>query len=454
MVAYTIMGIYVLIYREKENKSMFYKNIRFYYMEMEGEFTFMKERVFDSKSIVLENGLQLVTVKKQTELMAINIGVKVGALYEDEREKGISHFIEHMMFKGTKSRNNEELNNSLEALGGDYNAYTDYMCTVYSIVALKEEINRSIMILSDMIMNSNFPQEELEKERGVILAELKSSKDDVEDLSFRKINEIAFKNSGLRFDVLGKEDNIRKFTKKELNSYYNKYYIPNNCVLSIVSSLEHEEIETIVRKYFSSWDKKMLIEPQIISEGNKHIEAESYKIDIEQSTLLYLYTFHGLSEEEELALRVLNHRLGESSNSILFREVREKKGLAYDIYTNMDCSKYTKTLYIYTSTDEDNLDEAKQSIEQCVNSIKNRKIIFDEGTLELMKKIFKTSLISTLEDSSELSHYVLGQTIEERDIYEFIHEMECLKKMKSEDIYNVANKVLNNPTIHILKSEN
>ena len=161
---------------------------------------------FDVKKHKLENGLEVITIKKDTQISSINIGVKVGALNESLNEKGISHYIEHMLFKGTENRTFQKLNDDLEALGGEYNAYTDFSQTVYSISCLEDELKSAIEILSDMLICSKFPEEEIEKERGVILAEIRSSKDSVEDFSFKKINEVAFKNSSLRYDVAGLDE--------------------------------------------------------------------------------------------------------------------------------------------------------------------------------------------------------------------------------------------------------
>ena len=179
---------------------------------------------FDVKKHKLKNGLEIITIKKDTQISSINIGIKVGALNESISEKGISHYIEHMLFKGTKNRTFQKLNDDLEALGGEYNAYTDFSQTVYSISCLEEELKNGIEILSDMLLNSTFPSEEIEKERGVILAEIRSSKDSVEDFSFKKINEVAFKKSALRYDVAGPDENVKGFTREELINYYNKYY--------------------------------------------------------------------------------------------------------------------------------------------------------------------------------------------------------------------------------------
>ena len=129
-----------------------------------------------------------------------------------------------MLFKGTKTRNYEELNDALEFLGGEYNAYTDYTSTVYTISCLEEELKNAIEILGDMIINPEFDKRELEKERGVILAEIRSSKDDIEDLSFKRTNEIAFNKNPLRFDVAGLEKNVKSYKREDLLSYYKKYY--------------------------------------------------------------------------------------------------------------------------------------------------------------------------------------------------------------------------------------
>ena len=145
---------------------------------------------FDVKKHTLKNGLEVITINRDTQIAAINIGIKVGALYEKENERGISHFIEHVLFKGTHTRNDEQLNEELEALGGEYNAYTDYDATVYTRSCLTEEIENAVELLGDMIINPAFDKEEIEKERGVILSEIKTSKDDIEDFSFKNVNKI------------------------------------------------------------------------------------------------------------------------------------------------------------------------------------------------------------------------------------------------------------------------
>ncbi|MBM7834148.1 M16 family metallopeptidase [Clostridium sardiniense] len=408
---------------------------------------------FDIKKTMLKNGLKVITVKKDTKIASVNVGVGIGAMYEELNEKGISHFIEHMLFKGTSSRTNEELNEELECLGGEYNAYTDYDSTVYTISCLEEEIENGVVLLGDMLVKSNFPLEEIEKERSVILAEIRTSKDDIEDLSFKKTDEVAFERSHLRYDVIGIEENVNNFMREDLLAFYNENYGPNNSVVTIVSSFEHEKALKLIENSFGKWEKSNFRKKNVILEKNKKVEVTSYKNEIEQSTIVYLYTFNDLKKEDELSLRILNHRLGESANSLLFREVRENRGLAYDIFTHLDISKDSKVLYIYTSVGDEDVEEAKIAIDSVINDIHVGKIRFQNKDLEIMKKVHKTAVISTLEDSADLCNYVLHQELEDEDVLEFVKDMERINKIEKKQVYEVASKVLKDPTIHILRRD-
>lgn len=407
---------------------------------------------FDIKKHQLENGLEVLTIKKDTKIAALNVGVRVGSLYENINEKGISHFIEHMLFKGTTSRSFEELNDDLEFLGGEYNAYTDYTSTVYTVSCLEEELENAIEVLGDMLINPKFDKEEIEKERGVILAEMRSGKDDIEDFSFKRINDIAFKESPLKYDVAGLEENVKRYKREDLIKYYHKYYLANNTLITMVSSLDHNKAIEEIEKAFKDWNNGDKIENKVVEEKNLQAKEVTIKKNIEQNTIVYLYTFHDLDKDLELPLRILNHRLGESSNSLLFREVREKRGLAYDIYTSIDMTNSVKTLYIYTAVGEEDVEAAVRAIDETINGVKEGTLEIGDRDLELMKKVHKTAVISTLEDPSELSNYMLHQGLDKEDLYEFEKDMEKLDTLDIGRIQEVARKVLNNPTIHILKS--
>ena len=411
----------------------------------------MKRWTFDENTIILPNGLKVITIKKNTRLASINIGVNIGSLYEDEKELGMSHFVEHMLFKGTKNRSNEQLNRELEFLGGDYNAYTDYISTVYSITCLDEEFEKGIELLSDMVLNSSFDEKEMKKEKGVVLSEIKSDKDDIEDLSISRTHEYAFDKSALRNSIAGTEEHVKGFKRKQVYDFYKKYYTPDNCVIVTVSAFSHEQMQKIITDLFGKWEGKSHKKAKIIKEENKNIVKTTYKSQIEQGTVTYLYTFKEVCEKDKLPLKILSYKLAESSNSILFRELREERGLAYDVYSQMDLDENVNTMNIFTSVREESIDEVIEVIDKAILDIKNKDINFDEDMLCMMKKTHKTGVVSTLEDCSSLCSYVLVQSLAGKDITEFINSMEELETLTGEDIYRVCNKYLNKPTIHILK---
>ncbi|WP_283728018.1 M16 family metallopeptidase [Clostridium perfringens] len=411
----------------------------------------MKRWTFDENTIILPNGLKVITIKKDTRLASINIGVNIGSLYEDEKELGMSHFVEHMLFKGTKNRSNEQLNRELEFLGGDYNAYTDYISTVYSITCLDEEFEKGIELLSDMVLNSSFDEKEMKKEKGVVLSEIKSDKDDIEDLSISRTHEYAFDKSALRNSIAGTEEHVKRFKRKQVYDFYKKYYTPDNCVIVTVSAFSHEQMQKIITDLFGKWEGKSHKKAKIIKEENKDIVKTTYKSQIEQGTVTYFYAFKEVCEKDKLPLKILSYKLAESSNSILFRELREERGLAYDVYSQMDLDENVNTMNIFTSVREESIDEVIEVIDKAILDIKNKNINFDEDMLCMMKKTHKTGVVSTLEDCSSLCSYVLVQSLAGKDITEFINSMEELETLTGEDIYRVCNKYLNKPTIHILK---
>ena len=412
----------------------------------------MKIDTLDSKEYQLDNGLKIITIKKDTQIATVKLGVDVGPIDEKLDEKGISHFIEHMIFKGTKKRTNEMVNEDLEERGGSYNAYTTYTATAFTLSGLEEELEDSIEVLSDMIMNSTFPKEEFKKERSVIRAEIRNGIDDVEHMSYNKINDYAFSKSHLKYDIAGSEKLVNSFTREKLYDFYKKFYIPNNSVISIVSSYDHEQVEKLIKKHLAEWKRQDLIKDnEIVNEDNISVEKTSYKNDIEQNTILFLYTFHGLTDDEELALATLNYKLGESANSILFRELREKRGMAYDAYSDTDRTEHMKTLYIYTSVGEEDVEKAKATIENIIEGILNKTINIDEKSITHMKKVMKTGIISMIEDGDSLCNYVLHQKLAERNIDEFLYDLEALETIDTEKIYDVARKTFKNPTVHILR---
>ena len=405
------------------------------------------------KKHVLENGLTIIGEEiPYVKSISLGVWINAGSRIEDEEISGVSHFIEHMLFKGTRNRTSKQIASEIDNLGGQINAFTSKECTCYYVKLLDSHIDIGIDVLSDMILNSKFNEDDLDKERSVIIEELKMYEDSPEDLAYDLLTENIYKNDPLGMNIIGTEESLNRLNREKLLDYFNKYYVPNNSLITMVSSLSHDEAIKEIEKHFDNWEAKKLINLNIKDEKNKCVKKITTKENIELSTIVYLFTFYDLNKEDELALRILNHRLGESANSLLFREVRENRGLAYDIYSHLDITKNVKTLYIYTAVDEEDIEAASNAIEEIFRDIKTKKILIGDNDLNIMKKVHKTAVISTLEDSTELCSYILSQSLEGEDIFEFLKDMENLNNITADEIYEVANKVLNNPTIHILKS--
>lgn len=404
--------------------------------------------MIDFKQTELQNGLSLVTVKKSGELFSLNLAIKVGSLAETQNEKGICHFIEHMLFKGTDYDDNLSLNNKIERLGGDFNAYTDYISTVYSISALTEELDNGMEILRDMLVFPKFSGEDLEKEKGVILSELRSSLDDAEEITHRNLYHHAYVNSPLKYDVIGNENTISSFSPQMLKDFHRKYYLPNHAILVLVSDLAHEDAILKVENIFGAWKKDAERPFDLQFEKNLSGRHTSYK-DMEQSSLGILYTFT-MTEKEKLPLRILNYKLGVSGNSILFRELRENRGLAYDIYSDLDLTENIQNFLIYTQVPDESLDEAEELILSILNEVKEGKY-FQKDDLTIMKKVLKTSIFGTLDNIHDLSSFILEEMLNHEKPTMFEKDLEKLSDVTLEDIISVSRKVFEGPTIYRLR---
>ncbi|MFH5835947.1 M16 family metallopeptidase [Proteiniclasticum sp. C24MP] len=406
--------------------------------------------MIDYNKTVLENGITLVTVKKPGKLFSLNLAVKVGSLSESLEEKGICHVIEHMLFKGTEFDDNASLNSRIEYLGGDFNAYTDYISTVFSISALSEELENSLSLLRDMLLFPSFDAGELEKEKGVILSELRASNDDAEETTHKNLYFNAYEQSPLKYDVIGNEETITSFTRDRLAAFHKKHYLPENAVLVLISDKDHDEIRSLVQTRFSSWKRGAVDSPDLKFEKNIPGRHTAYK-DMEQSTLGILYSF-SISEEEKLPLRVLNYKLGVSGNSILFRELRENRGLAYDVYSDLDLTDRMQNLLIYTQVPDESIDDAEQLILKILEEIKCGAYFHAEDLL-IMKKVLKTSIYGTLDNIHDLSSFILDELLNMEEPMAFEKDLDKLENVTLDDIMKVSRKVFDGPTIYRLRGE-
>lgn len=371
---------------------------------------------------------------------------------ENSKEKGLSHLVEHMVFKGTKNRDSNKINEDIEEIAGNFIAYTTYSETVYGFTGLEEELEEGLDLVSDLILNPIFPKEEFEKEKYVIISEIKRSLDDIEEYTFKVLNEVAFENSFLRSDIAGEIEDVKNYKIEDVKNYYNSHYIPNNSCIVLISNLEHEAMYEKISEKLGLWNKKELVLNEISDEKNKNISEVFFKKELEQSSLGYLFSFYNLNRKEEISLEILNYALGESPNSILFKRLREELGITYDVYSDINTNTNIKLLSIYTSIDHDNVSLAEKEIDNIIEEIKDGELI-EERNINIMKKVIKTSIVSVFNDPESLGNYILGQMLFNKHELEFMEDLETLNTITKDGIIEVANKVLGNETKVIVTLE-
>ena len=413
----------------------------------------MENLKIDFKEFILDNGLKIIVLKRDCKFFNLNFGIKIGSAYEFDNERGFSHFIEHMLFRSNLKFSNYEVNKILEFLGGDYDAFTDYGSTIFTIRGLCCDLEKSIELISSMVRYPKFDDKEMYIERDIIISEIESCIADYEEYSFIKLNEESFENSHLKYDIAGTKETIKNIVSEDLRRFYEKYYVSNNSFMVVISSYDESYVINLLKKYFDSWQSKELLHKKLIEESNIPKKIVTEKKDLELSTVTYLFTFNNLLQHEKIFLKIAEYKLGGGSNSILFKRVREENGLAYDIYTQLELSDEFKGMYIFCATNDQNVDEVIKIIDSCIEDIKNCKNYFDDYSLQLMKKLQLMSIYSTLEDNEKLGLYLLDKMIYKKNINDYLDDLSMIEKVSSEELMNVCKKYFNNPTIHILKGK-
>lgn len=317
----------------------------------------------------LNNGLNIVTYSMPyVNSVSINIIVKVGSSSESEEEAGISHFLEHMAFKGTKTRSAAEIAKEFDSIGGHFNAYTSRESTVYYTKVLRQHVNYAIDILADILQNSLFAEEDIKKELSVISQEIASVKDCPEDLVFENFYELAYKDQSLGRSILGTYDNIAKFNKSSFQNYINKHYYAENIYISIAGNIDHKDSVNIIQNLFSSIPsgptKK---QPKAIYSGGFKAEEKV----LEQTTIALGFKSVSYQNLEEFYhAQILSIILGGGLSSRLFQTIREEYGLAYGIGSGVNAFYNTGIFSIYAAADHKNVKIMIDKIVEEINKIK------------------------------------------------------------------------------------
>lgn len=295
----------------------------------------------------LNNGLRVVTEYiEHVKSISVGLFVENGSRNENKTNNGISHFIEHMFFKGTVNRSAKKIAEEIENVGGQINAYTSKESTCYYVKTLDSHIDLCLDVLSDMLFNSLFDDKDIKVEQGVVIEEINMSEDSPEDVLSDLHCKAAFGDGSLAYPILGSIENVKGFTSQSIKNYMNEYYTPKNCVISICGKFNQKDVESLVEKYFGSWrvpnERKTIYKTHDI----KNNYLWQYK-DIEQ--LHMSLGMNGLPIGHELgySLVLVNNLLGGVTSSLMFQKIREELGLCYSVYSYILSYNQVGTLNIY-----------------------------------------------------------------------------------------------------------
>ena len=324
-----------------------------------------------------ENGLRLV-VKKMDGLLSVTMGILVGtgASAETDKEDGISHFIEHMQFKGTKKRNAFEISDAFDRLGAQVNAFTGKDLTCYYSKCTSDHTADCFELLSDLFLHSTFPEEEMTREKGVVCEEISMNEDTPEDLCLDLLAEGFYGKGNYGRNILGTAENVKSFTVADIQKYKKARYCPENIVISFAGGIDAQTAEALVETYFGDLEKGVFEarEPEIIHMHKSLIKQKP----IEQMHLAIAYPSAPRGDEKEDIINAINSILGGSMSARLFQEVREKRGLAYSVYSYLSAFPECASLNIYAGVNPAHLEEAHEAIGQVIKDMKSKGITEDE----------------------------------------------------------------------------
>ena len=348
--------------------------------------------------IKLSNGLRVV-IEKIDYVKSVSVGLWVenGSRNENDVNNGISHFIEHMLFKGTKKRSAKELAEVIEDVGGQINAFTGKEATCFYIKALDTHLELSLEVLADMLFNSCFNEEDIEKEKGVVIEEINMGEDTPEDVVSELHSAVAWGKDTLALPILGTEATVRSFTREEIVNYISSYYIPENSVVSICGNVNIDNVEALVEKYFGQWKAQ---NRKITKYSTPEIQRGSiYKTKkIEQLHISLGIKGIPLGDDDIYALSLLNNVLGGGVSSLLFQKVREEYGFCYTIYSYIASFNNTGVINIYTGLNSKYASDALKLIMEEIDSFV-KKGISDERLYKSKEQI-KGGLVLGLESTS------------------------------------------------------
>lgn len=393
----------------------------------------------------LSNKLRYIIYNNKSKYSVnIMLLVRVGSIHEVKGKYGLAHYFEHMLFKGTKKFPKSKLiTDEIYKYGGVTNAFTTYDCTGYYITINSKYTEKAISLLADIFFNSIFV--DYKKERDVVISENKTRNSDPSAYCASKFEDMIYKNTNYQHNVIGLNSNIKKFNKKDIKNFYNKHYIPENCVLSISGKI-NKKVEGMIKKYFGK--KKRMNKPveyEPVKDFMSLQTSKRYKFIKKPIDQAHIYLgFPCYTDKDKFKKYVLNlicTILGGNMSSRLFIKLREKHGLVYTVSSSMDLTNDVGIFYIYFGTFNSKVKMATKLVLKEIESIKKKGLTKQEIKKGIDYIILSDEVDSEDNESKNLD--IAYQLMYSNKINTLKHDEKIYKKIKNKDIIEVANEIFN-----------
>lgn len=390
----------------------------------------------------LSNGMRLV-VEEISSVRSVSLGVWIGTGSRDENHKtnGMSHLIEHMMFKGTDKLTARQIAELFDGIGGHVNAFTSKEYTCYYAKVLDEHFQLALQTLADMLTHSKFAEEELAKERKVIIEEIKMYEDTPDDQIHDLLASTMYPNHTLGYTILGPESNLLSFTRDDLIEYLQAHYTPDNMVLAVAGNVKMDEVHQAAERYFSGLqgDRSSRNQEPPIFKFDKQVRHKT----TEQAHICLASPGFAYEDPQLHSLLLLNNIIGGASSSRLFQEIREERGMAYSVFSFYSAYRDGGSFGVYTGTSPDQAQDVVNLIGQILSDIAAKGVTSEE--LKKAKDQVKGSLMLSLEStSSRMSRLGKNELLLEKRV-SLDDTIDRINEVTLESINGVAKQVCNLP---------
>ena len=389
----------------------------------------------------LDNGLRLITnTMPHTHSVSICIYIGVGSRYETEAKAGISHFIEHLCFKGTSKRpTSKDISVAIEGVGGILNGGTDKELTIYWCKVARPHFPLALDVLIDMLLHSKFDPKDIERERQVIIEEINMSKDSPHQQVNMLIEELLWPRHPLGRDIAGSKESVTAVTRDMMLDFLAGQYLPDNTVVSIAGDIQHEEVLNAMSQVLGQWANRQPRSGYLAYQEQQNPRLQIGNRDTEQTHLCLALPGLPLLHPARFTLGLLNVVLGEGMSSRLFLEIRDKLGLAYSIHSYLDHFHDSGSITIYAGVEHKNLAVAIKAILEQLSRLKEP---VSESELSRAKELSKGRLLLRMEDSRSVAGWAGGQEILTDRILSVDQVVSIIDAITAEEMNELARELL------------